>query len=454
MIEIIREEDWDSETREKTLPKDIKQIGKPDIGDRIYIENQIYTYLHPYESLTEKTAYVLLGRFENYAGKQCTFVEGAIQLEEMSFDGELPRWNDQTWSYIYKQLKNDYDSMVIVGWAMDMKGQLPNMTARIEALHQNHFGGIHQILFLLDTLEQEEAFYSCRNNHLYRRDGFYIYYDKSIPARMNKAIADIEEKKENLSGFEEIYIAKEEIKQEEQQVQESKPVEPQSREEKQQGIYRQLLAKQEEQRVPAYSSSLLLLVVVCVLGVAAYRNYQKVNEMEYTLAQLNTAKVIAETESAANEKASGVKVEEVQGEIIKEEVASDLSQVEIGNETGVDLAQVNATEISPSTEPDTTIETNAAVGPDTETEIPKVQDTLTETEANSETATETALTTVASEGQVYLKQGYYIVQKGDNLAGICRKIYQTTAMMDKVCEANEIDDPDAIYAGQYLTLPN
>jgi len=26
--------------------------------------------------------------------------------------------------------------------------------------------------------------------------------------------------------------------------------------------------------------------------------------------------------------------------------------------------------------------------------------------------------------------------------------------MDKVCEANGIDDPDAIYAGQYLTLPN
>ena len=46
------------------------------------------------------------------------------------------------------------------------------------------------------------------------------------------------------------------------------------------------------------------------------------------------------------------------------------------------------------------------------------------------------------------------VQKGDSLVGICRKIYQTTAMMDKVCEANGIDDPDAIYAGQYLTLPN
>ena len=59
-----------------------------------------------------------------------------------------------------------------------------------------------------------------------------------------------------------------------------------------------------------------------------------------------------------------------------------------------------------------------------------------------------------TEAQMYLSQGYYDVQKGDSLVGICRKIYQTTAMMDKVCEANGIDDPDAIYAGQYLTLPN
>ena len=61
---------------------------------------------------------------------------------------------------------------------------------------------------------------------------------------------------------------------------------------------------------------------------------------------------------------------------------------------------------------------------------------------------------VQTEAQMYLSQGYYDVQKGDSLVGICRKIYQTTAMMDKVCEANGIDDPDALYAGQYLTLPN
>ena len=66
MIEIIREENWD-DTKEKKLPKDIRQIGRPDVGERIYIEDEVYRYLHPYESSCEKLVYVLLGRFENYS---------------------------------------------------------------------------------------------------------------------------------------------------------------------------------------------------------------------------------------------------------------------------------------------------------------------------------------------------------------------------------------------------
>ena len=41
MIEIIREESFDSEQEKRELPKNIRQIGSPDIGDRIYIENKM-----------------------------------------------------------------------------------------------------------------------------------------------------------------------------------------------------------------------------------------------------------------------------------------------------------------------------------------------------------------------------------------------------------------------------
>ena len=85
MIEIIREESFDSEQEKRELPKNIRQIGSPDIGDRIYIENKVHEYMHPYDALQEKTVYVLLGRFENMIGRQCLFVEAAICLEEIAF---------------------------------------------------------------------------------------------------------------------------------------------------------------------------------------------------------------------------------------------------------------------------------------------------------------------------------------------------------------------------------
>lgn len=87
MIEIIREESFDSEQEKRELPKNIRQIGSPDIGDRIYIENKVHEYMHPYDALQEKTVYVLLGRFENMIGRQCVFVEAAICLEEIAFEG-------------------------------------------------------------------------------------------------------------------------------------------------------------------------------------------------------------------------------------------------------------------------------------------------------------------------------------------------------------------------------
>lgn len=87
MIEIIREESFDSEQEKRELPKNIRQIGSPDIGDRIYIENKVHEYMHPYDALQEKTVYVLLGRFENMIGRQCVFVEAQSVWKRLHLRG-------------------------------------------------------------------------------------------------------------------------------------------------------------------------------------------------------------------------------------------------------------------------------------------------------------------------------------------------------------------------------
>lgn len=492
MIEIIREEKKDGAKEQGGLPKDIKQMGNPDIGERIYVENQVYQYMHPYHNHEEETAYVLLGRFENYAGKQCVFVEAAIRLEEITFEGEIPVWNDQTWAYIYKQLKHEYDSMVIVGWAMDIKGQLPNMTAKIEALHQNNFGGPHQVLFLMDSLEQEEAFYCSRNGHLYRREGFYVYYrktgswvqdmgepvvegqkqaaeqdafvEKSVDVTTSTETAPTETAGDAIDGFSE-----EALRFSESGLNyDGKAAEKRLfRRElfRNRGSYRQQLREEKKRGWDgSYAYTGLLVAIVCALGATVYQNYQKLDAMEATIAQMN-GKQIADTEAAE------ITVEKVAGNVEKQtdtdtvpadnlsapgENAAVSTDMTDGSKGDAQEPGGTNTEMPGTGAADTEMPGTADTAPGTGTADTAGTDTVTEAGNgdNAQTVSDSGQTEAMTEAQTYLEQGYYVVQKGDSLVGICRKIYQTTAMMEKLCEVNNIEDKDAIYAGQYLTLPN
>lgn len=498
MIEIIREEEISGTTEKRGLPKDIKQIGRPDIGDRIYVENQVYQFLHPYNSLEEKKAYVLLGRFENYSGCSCVFVEAAIPLTEIDFDGELPLWSDQTWAYIYKQLKREYDNMVIVGWAMDIKGQLPNMTVRLENLHQQNFGGAHQVLYLMDSLECEEAFYGNRNGHLYRREGFYIYYEKHAGVRKEQKLrhtwekTSVEELAVENSGesiVEVKYSLQEEpgeaqntqmMSQEENHMENIYDAAPnESNVEKApesfyRGNYRKQMSqeqKTEHSVFSSYATTVLLFAVVCVLGTTAYLNHEKMDAMEEVLARINQTQMAAtEQETEADAKTPAVAVETVKGNVQKQSSQSVVTQndaEESDTDTEGNVTDFSAGNVSPEMEGAAVnaaqAEAELTGGMTAEESADSEMGTTTETKVSSEaeTAEETEVSDGADKGQIaateaqtYLSQGYYIVQKGDSLVSICKKIYQTTAMLDKLCEMNGIENQDAIYAGQYLTLPN
>ena len=407
MIEIIREENWDATQEKNGLPKNIKQIGTPDAGDRIYIENEAYQTMHRYGHCTGKTVYIMLGRYDDFAGHTCVFIENAIEMEEVAFNGSQPVWNDETWGILYRKLRPEHENMIIVGWAIDVYGEFPHMTAQLEHMHQTYFGGVHQILLLMDSIEQEEAFYSNRSGYLKRREGFYIYYDKNIPGRMESAMESL--------------------------------CEGQDREE----TYREYLNQRNAKRmhrtpqIPQGGShlpTLLLLAVVVALGYSAFQNYQKMDQMQQALDKMNEMQVILQTESGEEDV---IRVEEIAGS-----VGTAGTEQEVG---------VNST-AAPETE--TAATTDAAVASEAAEQTTVTEPgQSSETGHSSETWQETETVKTLSEAQQYLAQGYYVVQKGDSLASICRKIYNTTAMMDKLCEVNGIDDPDAIYAGQYLELP-
>mgnify|MGYP000201377284 FL=1 len=48
---------------------------------------------------------------------------------------------------------------------------------------------------------------------------------------------------------------------------------------------------------------------------------------------------------------------------------------------------------------------------------------------------------------------YYVVQKGETLAGISKKLYGDTSHVKAICKMNGLSDGNLIYIGQKLLLP-
>lgn len=155
--------------------KNVTQIGTPSQDEKIYIADSAYARIHM-DEFREMRVFVLMGHTECSSGKYTTFVEAAIPIEDIQFIRNTPVWTNKIWSDLFREIKRAYENLIIVGWAMDLKGVAPKVTYEIEAIHREHFGGVHQVLFLADTDRQEEYFYLNKSNHLYPKDGFYIYY--------------------------------------------------------------------------------------------------------------------------------------------------------------------------------------------------------------------------------------------------------------------------------------
>ncbi len=156
--------------------KNIRQIGSPTETDKIFIENNAYQRIHR-DEFPERRVFVLMGHTECAATGYSSYVEAVIPVWDIAFSQGIPVWNNHVWNDVFGEVKRSFENSVIIGWALDSKGIPPRLTAELEAVHREHFGGAHQLLFLLDSIEQEEYFYQARAGHLRQREGFYIYFD-------------------------------------------------------------------------------------------------------------------------------------------------------------------------------------------------------------------------------------------------------------------------------------
>ena len=131
------------------VTNNVKQIGTPADEGRVYISEKAYKRIKT-EGFKDKEVFVLMGHTESSGGRYATFVEAAIAVYDME--------------------------LIIVGWAFRQEDFPAEPTPMLENIHREHFGGAHQLMFLLNRTEQEENFFIKKNNHLKKKTGFFVYY--------------------------------------------------------------------------------------------------------------------------------------------------------------------------------------------------------------------------------------------------------------------------------------
>lgn len=456
-----------------TLPKNIRQIGTSIGSTRVYLEDYVYTYLHAQEVQETWThrGFVLLGRVDK--GKDYTryFISGLIRVEDEYFKEQILEFNDETWTAVYKEMKQYYDNLEIVGWGQDVSNGSAGLLAELERNHKQNFNIQKNVLLLLDQAEKEEAFYIFEKNVMQRREGYYVYYEK------NPQMQDYMIEKSNSR---ELNISPEEIQ------------EPLVHSYRAALLEKKAQISERKWNGALYTTSLLLVLSVCVLGISTVNNVEKMQNLESTVNRISGQggqaglDVPAMSQNAKegdssdlNEAGRGQDTEKTENADGKGQEADDEPSGSGSQKTGLETSDSGKEESS-----ETSGGENEAVGRETsgddETEPTdtenskkgtgeeasgsgkkeksgsktKASDSDNKNGKGEEPASSDSIDVESlSEAQTSLLQGYYIVKKGDSLVGISKKLYGTAAKAKKICQLNGIDDMDMIYAGQRLELP-
>lgn len=380
--------------------KNIQQIGSPDEEDKIYIEKTAYDRIHR-EELQDKRVFVLMGHTECTGGRYTTFVEAAIPVVDIEFAQNIPKWNNHSWSEVFRDIKRGYESYIIVGWALDIRGMPPKVGMELEAVHREQFGGAHQVLFLLDSMERDEFFYVTCKNHLRQKQGFYIYYEPEYIRHVDVELEAMDRReRETMSDWRisdhipDWRVDKEETTKERRTETREKPK------------YRQMLKQNEkkpqQRQSVSYVMSAAVVLLIGMIGVGAYRTRNQMYDLQNAINTISFQNQDTET---------GAK-----------------PQQETEDDSSTETSEVKNTETQ-STE-------TVSIPVD---EVPGIE--------QKDVSGDAALAKPSEE------TAGYRVKKGDTLRSICRERYGSLDRLSELCSLNGISDPDAIYDGQILKMP-
>lgn len=393
--------------------KNIRQIGNPTEDDKIYIENAAYARIHE-EDYAQKRAFIFMGHTECNQGKYATFIEAAIPVRDLEFSQNIPKWDNHAWSDIFREIKRSYENSIIVGWAMDIKGFFPCMTTELEHVHREQFGGAHQVLFLMDSVEGDEYFYINKGNRLQQKEGFYIYYSREVHKMRT---ADVTVEFPGISRAKEVMQPKASVK----------------------AHYRESMQENNNtgnRKASSYAMTAAILLLLGIVGAGIWRNRIKLSGLEQVIEtmshQINTKHNDPEVLIGTQWSEETQNSQDSQN-ATKETYTEALDLIPIENLPMGDVKKEDSKSVE-NTQKSDTVDSEKKEKSEEQKQIKEKKKTEKTTQTNAEPK-------------------YYVVQEGDTLTAICQKQYGSTKKLADLAAVNNMENSDEIRVGQKLLLP-
>ncbi len=392
MIELIYNEEPSGSAEEKLPePKNMKQIGEPKEYKKIFIEDFVYTFLQQYsvEEAEKIRLAILFGSSERAGGKRHLYVKSALPVEGVTEKQGKYYFTEQVWGDVYRDCEKYFPGQEILGWFLSRPGFAPEKNSVMEETHRTYFSGADKLLFLMEPLEKENAFFGFDGNRFARQSGYCIYYEKNEP--MQEFIMDKNEKqKRNLTSEKpDVVMAN----------------------------FRKILKEKQEQNEKRKKQAVsygvkLAAVLLLFVGVISFKDQIKLPAFEMP----QTSPVSVPNAEAVS--GDEVLVEELPGNV---------------EEQPKEIYEEQPEELPVTKEPE-------------EPETPEEKEPEEDLKEDTEEPVEEPVIEVPAYQE-------YQVQAGDTLAKISRKVYGTDTRVAEICALNEISDGDYIQAGEIILLP-
>ena len=406
------------------LPKNIRQVGERDQVVKLYIEDYVNTYLkrlYPAGGQDLRVG-LLLGEIRTEEGIPFLFIDGALEMEQVTREGEKVEFTEEAWKKAYQVMEQMFPHRSVQGWFLCGAPGCALSPLDYWKQHGQYFSGKNQLMYLNSGLEGEEAIYTASEDGFYKLRGYSIYYERN--QMMQDYMVSRKDARRVESGTRDMVIQD----------------------------FRDRMEERKQSVGHARSAIGLLggtcsglAVLVLAGGLVMFGNYRKMKDMEAVIASVmpSDVKTGGLRSFAGQDEDGNLEVESVPGEVYP-----TLADIVIDQGTGNDVNASGNDAAGMEAGADAAGNTNAGTSA---SGAQNASETSTPHGGNAGASADAA--PAATVVQIPSDAVKYVVQEGETLYGICIERYHSMAQIPQICAWNGLADENHISVGQELYLP-